>query len=107
MKTEAELLRQLRDDLAKYSASVMKLRRVDPNDYPLVDQSFYDRTSERFASCGFNPVGDFELVTGGSGDGGLRCFIRAFLGHNEPYSAACYHPRPKLWLGLLSRILCG
>ena len=37
----------------------------------------------------------------------MRCFIRTFIAHNGPYMAACYHPRPRFWLSLLSRIFQG
>ena len=45
MKTEEELLLELSDSLARYSASRMHLQRVEPAAYPLVDQEFYKRTA--------------------------------------------------------------
>ena len=107
MKTEAELLIELRDGLARFAASTMKLQRVEAKDYPLVDQRFYNQTGLRIANLGFNEAGDFIPVTGHESDGSMRCFIRAFIAHDGPYTAACFHPRPRFWIGLLSRLLCG
>lgn len=107
MKTEDELLIELRDGLARFSASTMTMQRVEAKDYPLVDQRFYNQMELRISNLGFNLVGDFVPVTGHQSDGSMRCFIRALIAHDGPYTAACYHPRPKFWIGLLSRILCG
>ena len=107
MKSEDELLVELRDGLAKFSASTMRLQRVEARDYPLVDQSFYEQMALRISNLGFNPVGDFVPATGHESDGSMRCFIRAFVSHDGPYTAACYHPRPKFWIGLVSRMICS
>ena len=107
MKSEGELLAQLRGDLAAFAASAMTMQSVDSRDFPFVDLKFYDVVTARMSLCGFRHVGDFVPVTGQNSDGNLRCFIRAFVSSNGPHSAACYHPRPRFWVGLLSRVLCG
>jgi len=98
---------ELRNGLAAFAASAMKMQRVESRDFPLVDLEFYDRVAGRIANCGFGHAGDFVPITGHESDGSMRCFIRAFLSSDGPYTAACYHPRPRFWIGLLSRVLCG
>ena len=57
MKSEDELLIELRDGLAKFVASTMKMQRVEARDFPAVDPAFYDRMAARLSGLGFNPVG--------------------------------------------------
>jgi len=83
------------------------MQPVTAKDFPAVDQEFYDRMAGRLSSLGFKPVGDFVPVTGHQSDGSMRCFIRAFVSHDGLYAAACYHPRPRFWIGLVSRVICG
>jgi hypothetical protein len=107
MKSEDELLAELRSGLAAFAASAMKMERVESRDFPLVDIEFYNGVAGRIVNCGFSYAGDFVPRTGHQSDGSMRCFIRAFLSNDAPYTAACYHPRPRFWIGLLSRVLCG
>jgi hypothetical protein len=107
MKSEDELLIELRDSLARFAASTMKMQRVEVRDFPAVDPAFYDRMAARLSGLGFNPVGDFVPVTGHQSDGNLRCFIRAFVSPDGLCTAACYHPRPRLWIRAVSRVICG
>src|SRR5215216_3166633 len=107
MKSEDELLIELRDSLAAFAASRMKLQRVEFRDFRLVDLEFYDRVARQIANCGFDYAGDSVPLTGHESDGSMRCFIRAFLSRDGPYAAACYHPRPRFWIGLMSRVLSG
>lgn len=107
MKSEDELLIELRDGLAGFAASVMKMQRVDPRDFPLVDLEFYDRVAGELSNCGFDVAGDFVPLTGHQSDGSMRCFVRAFWSRDGPYAAGCYHPRPRFWIGLMMRMLNG
>jgi hypothetical protein len=107
MKSEDELLAELRNSLAAFAASRMKMQRVEVRDFPLVDVKFYDSTASRMYDHGWVHLGDFVPITGHESDGSLRCFIRAFVTREGPYAVACYHPRPHFWLKVLSRVLCG
>ena len=49
MKSDDELLLKLRDDLAAFSASAMKLQRVETRDFPLVDLEFYEDVARRMS----------------------------------------------------------
>src|SRR5882724_4295702 len=79
MKSEDDLLIELRDRMAAFAASKMTMQRVDARDFTLVDRRFYDRVAARLASNGFAHAGDFIPVTGLQSDGSMRCFIRTFL----------------------------
>ena len=107
MKSEIELLGELRNSLDAYAASSLRLERVNASDYKLVDHTFYEHKQNELISLGFNPVGDFNVITGHASDNSMRCFIRALISHDGCYVAACYHPRPKFLLGLLARIFSG
>jgi len=107
MKSEDALLIELRESLSTFAASKMTMQRVEAREYRLVDHQFYDRIAARLSNCGFVLAGDFNPVTGHPSDGSMRCFVRAFLSDNGSYTAACYHPRPKFWIGLISRLICG
>jgi hypothetical protein len=107
MKTEDELLIELRDGLAALAASKATMQPVNARDFPLVDLKFYDDVAARLVNYGCTLVGDFVVVTGHPSDGSLRCFARAFLTSDGTFAAACYHPRPRFWIGLISRIVCG
>lgn len=105
MKSDDDYLIEMRERLAAFAASKLTLKRVEARDFRLVDFTFYDRVAARLAACGWVQVGDFVPVLGIPSDGNMRCFIRAFLSSDRSHCAACYHPRPSLWIRLLARIM--
>lgn len=95
---------QIRRRMAEYATQPETYVPTDARGFRHLNLAFYDRSQRALEALGFVLLGDFEIaeVKGKTGD--PRCFLRMMAARDGSATAAVFHPKPSLWLRLLTRL---